>query len=102
MDQNILVSNDPNLEWIDFILASIDTALSGPEFFSLYWSQSRVDWYYYSPPDPSLEGIISSWVSPVQVQFGDHLNTGLHWLDMDWSRLSMKKHEKVTLPEQEP
>ena len=28
----------PNLDWIEFHLTSIDTALSGPDFFRLYWS----------------------------------------------------------------
>ena len=39
---------------------------------------------------------MNSEVSPLQVQFGDQLNTGPHGLDMDWSRLSMKKHENLT------
>ena len=30
---------------------------------------------------------MNSGVGPVQVQFGDQLNTGPHGLDMDWSRL---------------
>ena len=88
VDQNFLVSIDPNLEWIDFIwplliqpwmdqnfLASIDpnleeilqilsvkkftldilkkfwanflATLSGPEFSSLYWSQSRGDFKFF-------------------------------------------------------
>ena len=45
--------------------------------------------------DPSLEEIVNSGVGPVQVQSGDQLNTAPHGLDMDWSRLSIKKHENL-------
>ena len=49
--------------------------------------------FFVSP----LEEIVSSRVNPVQVQVDDHLNTGLHGLDMDWSRHILGKLIKFGL-----
>ena len=53
VDQTFSDFIDPYLEWIDFYLASVGTALSVPNFFRLNWSQSWVNWilsdlYWYS------------------------------------------------------
>ena len=62
----------PTLSGLTFNLASIDITLSGPEFSSLYWSQSWVNWILIWPlliqpwvdqnflvsVDPNLEEIL--------------------------------------------
>ena len=67
---------DHNLEWIEFYLTSIDTALSGPDFFKFYWSQSWfvlfsccLFWYSleWSRLFQTLLIPISSWIKLLKV-----------------------------------
>ena len=75
VDQNFLVSIDPNLEWTRNFL--------DPNPSSVYERPMKAHEH-----DPSL-------TVTVTVQYRYRYNTGPHGLDMDWSRLSMKKHENL-------
>ena len=82
-----LASIDPNLEGIDCYLTLNDTALSGPEFFSLYWSQSRMDQNFLVSIDPNLECIdfilasIDTALSGPK-KFVVSIDPNLEWIDI--------------------
>ena len=75
-----------SLEWIDFFLTLNDTALSGPTFYSLYWSQSWVDQNFLVSIEPNLEWTrISSlhWSqSWVDQTFSDSIDPNLERIDI--------------------